>query len=268
MEEFLPKDADADPSPARKVQKPAGSQTSSPDGNASVPSSGEPPASSPDSGGERKYLGKPSKVSRDAGKTVSPSVATVPPSSILFMSGSGDDAGVMVGSTISRRKSNDSGSAADASSPEEGPDAQRVLASASGLVRAAPPETRRNRRGPRSVTSKYRGVTCYKRTGRWEAHIWDEGKQVHLGSFKEDFEAAKVRYSPPRERERILPPSLGACRFDFPLPFFAYDEAENKRESTVHFGRGVCTDASALLSPPPLTLSVCFSLPRTWTRAG
>ena len=25
----------------------------------------------------------------------------------------------------------------------------------------------RSRRGPRSVTSKYRGVTCYKRTGRW-----------------------------------------------------------------------------------------------------
>ena len=31
----------------------------------------------------------------------------------------------------------------------------------------------------------YRGVSCYKRTGRWEAHIWEKGKQVHLGSFRD-----------------------------------------------------------------------------------
>jgi len=35
-------------------------------------------------------------------------------------------------------------------------------------------------------------VTCYKRTGRWEAHIWDGGKQVHLGSFADDVDAAKA----------------------------------------------------------------------------
>jgi hypothetical protein len=32
-------------------------------------------------------------------------------------------------------------------------------------------------RGVRS-TSKYRGVTHHCRTGRWEAHIWETGKQV------------------------------------------------------------------------------------------
>jgi len=40
-----------------------------------------------------------------------------------------------------------------------------------------------SRRGPRSDFSNFRGVTCYKRTGRWEAHIWDAGRQRHLGSF-------------------------------------------------------------------------------------
>ena len=70
------------------------------------------------------------------------------------------------------------------------------------------------RRGPRSSTSKFRGVSCYKRcaacrsrvrrenslarlhrascsTGRWESHIWSNGKQVHLGSFRAPEEAAR-----------------------------------------------------------------------------
>ncbi|CAK0764716.1 hypothetical protein CVIRNUC_003186 [Coccomyxa viridis] len=49
---------------------------------------------------------------------------------------------------------------------------------------------KRKRSGPRSRTSSYLGVTRYKRTGRWEAHIWDssdpgakKGRQLHLGSF-------------------------------------------------------------------------------------
>ena len=48
------------------------------------------------------------------------------------------------------------------------------------------------RRGPRSKHSPYRGVTCYKRTGRWEAHIWEGGKQLHLGSFDTAEEAGKA----------------------------------------------------------------------------
>ena len=48
---------------------------------------------------------------------------------------------------------------------------------------AAPPKRREPRRGPLSKHSPYRGVTCYKRTGRWEAHIWECGRQLHLGSF-------------------------------------------------------------------------------------
>lgn len=29
-----------------------------------------------------------------------------------------------------------------------------------------------SRRGPRPKSSQYRGVTFYRRTGRWESHIW------------------------------------------------------------------------------------------------
>lgn len=31
---------------------------------------------------------------------------------------------------------------------------------------------KRSRRGPKSKSSQYRGVTFYRRTGRWESHIW------------------------------------------------------------------------------------------------
>mmetsp|Transcript_7804 Transcript_7804/g.28837 ORF Transcript_7804/g.28837 Transcript_7804/m.28837 type:complete len:530 (-) Transcript_7804:173-1762(-) len=50
----------------------------------------------------------------------------------------------------------------------------------------------KSRRGPRSSSSKYRGVTFYRRTGRWESHIWDEGRQVYLGGFETEIEAARA----------------------------------------------------------------------------
>lgn len=39
---------------------------------------------------------------------------------------------------------------------------------------AASATTKKSRRGPRSRSSQYRGVTFYRRTGRWESHIWSE----------------------------------------------------------------------------------------------
>jgi AP2-like factor (euAP2 lineage) len=36
----------------------------------------------------------------------------------------------------------------------------------------AQPPVKKSRRGPRSRSSQYRGVTFYRRTGRWESHIW------------------------------------------------------------------------------------------------
>ncbi|XP_039037250.1 ethylene-responsive transcription factor RAP2-7-like [Hibiscus syriacus] len=54
------------------------------------------------------------------------------------------------------------------------------------------PQPRKGRRGPRSRSSQYRGVTFYRRTGRWESHIWDCGKQVYLGGFDTALAAARA----------------------------------------------------------------------------
>nr|AWM30264.1 AP2 [Ginkgo biloba] len=51
---------------------------------------------------------------------------------------------------------------------------------------------KKSRRGPRSRSSQYRGVTFYRRTGRWESHIWDCGKQVYLGGFDTADAAARA----------------------------------------------------------------------------
>ncbi|XP_021744266.1 AP2-like ethylene-responsive transcription factor TOE3 isoform X1 [Chenopodium quinoa] len=75
-----------------------------------------------------------------------------------------------------------------------------VLGSGSGSGSGVGPEqqnnakqqVRRSRRGPRSRSSQYRGVTFYRRTGRWESHIWDCGKQVYLGGFDTAHAAARA----------------------------------------------------------------------------
>ena len=58
---------------------------------------------------------------------------------------------------------------------------------------------RRKRSGPRSKDTHYVGVTQYKRTGRWEAHIWctgnsrgSKGFQKHLGAYLTDTDAAQI----------------------------------------------------------------------------
>jgi AP2-like factor (euAP2 lineage) len=43
--------------------------------------------------------------------------------------------------------------------------------------------TKKSRRGPRSRSSQYRGVTFYRRTGRWESHIWLALFHIPLISF-------------------------------------------------------------------------------------
>ncbi|KAG9158778.1 hypothetical protein Leryth_013671 [Lithospermum erythrorhizon] len=57
---------------------------------------------------------------------------------------------------------------------------------------AEQPSLKKSRRGPRSRSSQYRGVTFYRRTGRWESHIWDCGKQVYLGGFDTAHAAARA----------------------------------------------------------------------------
>ena len=40
--------------------------------------------------------------------------------------------------------------------------------------------------------SQYRGVAVHRYTGKWEAHIWEAGKQLYLGSFEREEQAARV----------------------------------------------------------------------------
>ncbi|KAL1221733.1 AP2-like ethylene-responsive transcription factor SMZ [Cardamine amara subsp. amara] len=62
----------------------------------------------------------------------------------------------------------------------------------SSLQRNKQQMVKKSRRGPRSRSSQYRGVTFYRRTGRWESHIWDCGKQVYLGGFDTAYAAARA----------------------------------------------------------------------------
>ncbi|KAL8242235.1 hypothetical protein R6Q59_012537 [Mikania micrantha] len=60
------------------------------------------------------------------------------------------------------------------------------------VLQNLPVPVKKSRRGPRSRSSQYRGVTFYRRTGRWESHIWDCGKQVYLGGFDTALAAARA----------------------------------------------------------------------------
>ncbi|KAL6839064.1 hypothetical protein ACP4OV_031118 [Aristida adscensionis] len=80
------------------------------------------------------------------------------------------------------RRAEDLGEAAAVAAPAP------AVAAAAG----APSPGKKGRRGPRSRSSQYRGVTFYRRTGRWESHIWDCGKQVYLGGFDTALAAARA----------------------------------------------------------------------------
>lgn len=85
-------------------------------------------------------------------------------------------------------------------------------------------QMKKSRRGPRSRSSQYRGVTFYRRTGRWESHIWLEFRRsdgcvfasLHFSSFCysslvyftinywDDFEPFLVKCWCPSGREVLL----------------------------------------------------------------
>jgi AP2 domain len=49
---------------------------------------------------------------------------------------------------------------------------------------------RGNVRSSTGFSSRFRGVIHHRRSQRFEAHIWSEGKQTYLGGFDSEYEAA------------------------------------------------------------------------------
>lgn len=68
---------------------------------------------------------------------------------------------------------------------------RRSSTSSSSLLGKRDSEGRRSNPINRSGC-RYRGVTHHARTNRYESHIWDEGKQIYLGGFYSDTQAALV----------------------------------------------------------------------------
>ena len=74
----------------------------------------------------------------------------------------------------------------------------------SKVRRREPLPQKRGRRGPLSRSSVYRGVTFYRRTSRWEAHVWTNGKQQYLGvTFNKQARMWQVRTNIEGKRHRL-----------------------------------------------------------------
>lgn len=64
------------------------------------------------------------------------------------------------------------GFSSDVYSQRKGVDSDFVRATNGIMVQQSAHPVKKGRRGPKSRSSQYRGVTYYRRTGRWESHIW------------------------------------------------------------------------------------------------
>ena len=116
-----------------------------------------------------------------------------------------------------RAERNEDDANADADEEEAIEDADedaRVRALAAPVASSRSPGGRR--RGPRSE-SEYRGVTLYKRTGRFESHIWHDGRQRHIGSFRTARDAASAH-----DRVAIKLRGWGA-ELNFPASSYGFD---------------------------------------------
>ncbi|XP_022743368.1 ethylene-responsive transcription factor RAP2-7-like isoform X2 [Durio zibethinus] len=92
---------------------------------------------------------------------------------------------------LSQKEWLDLGGSLEASEHGGGGAEERIVAQQEQQVQLRQ-QVKKSRRGPRSRSSQYRGVTFYRRTGRWESHIWDCGKQVYLGGFDTAQAAARA----------------------------------------------------------------------------
>lgn len=71
--------------------------------------------------------------------------------------------------------------------------------SESAVAEARLASVKKSRRGPRSRSSQYRGVTFYRRTGRWESHIWS----VSFFSIVSPF-CSELPIQPKRKQKQIF----------------------------------------------------------------
>ena len=103
----------------------------------------------------------------------------------------------------------------------------------SKVRRREPLPQKRGRRGPLSRSSLYRGVTFYRRTSRWEAHVWTNGKQQYLGGYKDEEIAAKV-YD-----KAVIKIRGKDADTNFPAEEYA-EEMREMRASEVSVGEFIC----------------------------
>lgn len=54
-------------------------------------------------------------------------------------------------------------------------------------------------------------MTQHRRTGRWEAHVWDGGKQTYLGGFDSEARAGRAYGAPPRRRSHRRGRKAAGC---------------------------------------------------------
>merc|ERR1719174_729543 len=68
---------------------------------------------------------------------------------------------------------------------------ERILRAHEAAQGGAPSESAPPRPGAAAARpARFRGITYHKRTGRYEAHLWEAGKQIYLGGFSSEERAA------------------------------------------------------------------------------
>ena len=93
---------------------------------------------------------------------------------------------------------------------------------------------------PTRARGRFRGVTRYKRTGRYEAHIWDRGRQKHLGSFAAATDAASAY-----DKTAIKFRGWDASPLNFPAESYAADDEFRRDLATLTKGEFVAKTCAA-----------------------
>ena len=117
----------------------------------------------------------------------------------------------------------------DASGPNLGPLTAAELESLSGVTLAQfAASAKAARKKHASGTSAFHGVGWHKHRGKWNAYVWNGGKQKGLGYFNDEVEAA-------RAYDKCVSPAL--WRFCFALLLWAFGFAFAPRTALLCFRR-------------------------------